>query len=120
MGNAGTAPARTTVGGRCDSNGRGKGVRRGQYGTKDSCGDRFRPPHRRTCNHHVAESRTRSRPRRCGDDHNSNGGDRVNIHEYQAKEILRAEGVPIPPGEVATTAAEVETIARRYGGTVVV
>jgi succinyl-CoA synthetase beta subunit len=44
----------------------------------------------------------------------------VNIHEYQAKEILRAEGVPIPPGEVATTAAEVEAIAKRYGGTVVV
>jgi succinyl-CoA synthetase beta subunit len=44
----------------------------------------------------------------------------VNIHEYQAKEILRAEGVPIPPGEVATTADEVEAIAKQYGGTVVV
>jgi len=44
----------------------------------------------------------------------------VNIHEYQAKELLRAEGVPIPPGEVATTSAEVEQIARQYGGTVVV
>jgi succinyl-CoA synthetase beta subunit len=44
----------------------------------------------------------------------------VNIHEYQAKEILRAEGVPIPPGEVATTADEDEAIAKQYGGTVVV
>jgi succinyl-CoA synthetase beta subunit len=44
----------------------------------------------------------------------------VNIHEYQAKEILRKEGVPIPPGEVATTPEEVEAIAKRYGGTVVV
>jgi succinyl-CoA synthetase beta subunit len=44
----------------------------------------------------------------------------VNIHEYQAKEILRKEGVPIPPGEVASTAAEVEAIAKQYGGTVVV
>jgi succinyl-CoA synthetase beta subunit len=44
----------------------------------------------------------------------------VNIHEYQAKEILRAEGVPIPPGEVATTPDEVEAIAKRIGGTVVV
>ena len=44
----------------------------------------------------------------------------MNIHEYQAKEILRAEGVPIPPGEVATTADEVEAIAKQYGGTVVV
>jgi succinyl-CoA synthetase beta subunit len=44
----------------------------------------------------------------------------VNIHEYQAKDILRKEGVPIPPGEVASTPAEVEAIAKRYGGTVVV
>src|SRR4029079_12290783 len=39
---------------------------------------------------------------------------------YQAKDILRKEGVPIPPGEVASTPAEVEAIARQYGGTVVV
>ena len=44
----------------------------------------------------------------------------MNIHEYQAKEILRAEGVPIPPGEVATTAEQVEQIAKRIGGMVVV
>ena len=44
----------------------------------------------------------------------------MNIHEYQAKEILRSEGVPIPPGEVASTAEEVEAIAKQYGGTVVV
>jgi len=44
----------------------------------------------------------------------------VNIHEYQAKELLRNEGVPIPPGDVATSAEEAERIARQYGGTVVV
>ena len=44
----------------------------------------------------------------------------MNIHEYQAKELLRREGVPIPPGEVASTPAEAEGIARQYGGTVVV
>jgi succinyl-CoA synthetase beta subunit len=44
----------------------------------------------------------------------------VNIHEYQAKEILRKEGVPIPPGEVASTPEQVEAIAKKYGGTVVV
>jgi succinyl-CoA synthetase beta subunit len=44
----------------------------------------------------------------------------VNIHEYQAKEILRKEGVPIPPGEVASTPEDAERIARQYGGTVVV
>jgi succinyl-CoA synthetase beta subunit len=44
----------------------------------------------------------------------------VNIHEYQAKEIFRKAGIPIPPGEIATTAAEAEAIARKFGGTVVV
>ena len=32
----------------------------------------------------------------------------MNLHEYQAKELLRAAGVPIPPGEVATTAEQAE------------
>jgi succinyl-CoA synthetase beta subunit len=44
----------------------------------------------------------------------------MNIHEYQAREILRAHGVPVPPGEVASTPAEVEAAARGFGGTVVV
>jgi succinyl-CoA synthetase beta subunit len=44
----------------------------------------------------------------------------VNIHEYQAKDILRRAGVPIPPGRVARTADEVQAIAREFGGTVVV
>jgi len=44
----------------------------------------------------------------------------VNIHEYQAKELLRAEGVPIPPGEVASTPEQAEAAARRLGGKVVV
>ena len=44
----------------------------------------------------------------------------MNIHEYQAKELLRKEGVPIPPGDVATTADEAEAIARQFGGTVVI
>ena len=44
----------------------------------------------------------------------------MNIHEYQAKELLRKEGVPIPPGEVASTPDEVEKLATQYGGTVVV
>jgi succinyl-CoA synthetase beta subunit len=44
----------------------------------------------------------------------------VNIHEYQAKDILRGIGVPIPAGEVASTPAEAEAIARRIGKAVVV
>ena len=44
----------------------------------------------------------------------------MNIHEYQAKEIFRNYGIPIPPGEVATTPEEAESIARKFGTTVVV
>ncbi len=44
----------------------------------------------------------------------------MNIHEYQAKEILRGYGVNIPPGEVATTPAEAEAIAKKYGTAVMV
>jgi succinyl-CoA synthetase beta subunit len=44
----------------------------------------------------------------------------MNIHEYQAKDILRAAGVPVPPGEVARSADDAERIARKFGGPVVV
>jgi succinyl-CoA synthetase beta subunit len=44
----------------------------------------------------------------------------VNIHEYQAKELLRAEGVPIPPGDVASTPDEAAALAKKFGGTVVI
>jgi len=44
----------------------------------------------------------------------------VNLHEYQAREILRRHGIPVPPGEVATTPAEARAIADRLGGKVVV
>ena len=44
----------------------------------------------------------------------------MNLHEYQAKEILRAQGVNIPPGRVATTPAEAEAIAKEYGVPVMV
>ena len=44
----------------------------------------------------------------------------MNLHEYQAKELLRVAGVPIPAGEVATTAAQAEAIAARYGVPVMV
>jgi len=44
----------------------------------------------------------------------------MNIHEYQARDILRRHGVPVPPGEVATSAEEAERIAQRFGGAVVI
>jgi succinyl-CoA synthetase beta subunit len=44
----------------------------------------------------------------------------MDIHEYQAKELFRQAGIPVPPGEVATTPEEAEAIASRLGGKVVV
>jgi succinyl-CoA synthetase beta subunit len=44
----------------------------------------------------------------------------VKIHEYQAKEILRQFGVPVPKGEVAETPAEARSVAQGLGGRVVV
>jgi succinyl-CoA synthetase beta subunit len=44
----------------------------------------------------------------------------VNIHEFQAKELLRAQGVPIPPGEIARTPEQAEALASKYGTAVMV
>jgi len=44
----------------------------------------------------------------------------MNVHEYQAKEILREFGVPVPDGRLATTPAEAEEAARALGTEVVV
>ena len=44
----------------------------------------------------------------------------MNIHEYQAKDIIRGFGVPIPPGEIATTPEQAEAIAKKYGTAVMV
>src|ERR1700751_5760222 len=42
----------------------------------------------------------------------------MNIHEYQAKELLAKFGVAVPRGGVAYTAAEAVEAARRLGGSV--
>ncbi len=44
----------------------------------------------------------------------------MNIHEYQAKELFRSYGIPVPNGEVASTPQEAEAIAKRLGGSCVV
>jgi succinyl-CoA synthetase beta subunit len=44
----------------------------------------------------------------------------MKIHEYQAKDLFAAGGIPVPPGSVATTAAEARAIAESVGKTVVV
>jgi succinyl-CoA synthetase beta subunit len=44
----------------------------------------------------------------------------VNVHEYQAKELLRSYGVPVPPGRLATSPADAESAARGLDAKVVV
>jgi succinyl-CoA synthetase beta subunit len=44
----------------------------------------------------------------------------MNIHEYQARDILRRHGVPVPGGGVAATPEEAERIAAELGRPVVV
>jgi succinyl-CoA synthetase beta subunit len=42
----------------------------------------------------------------------------MNLHEYQAKKILAAYGVPVPEGRVAASADEAVAAAQALGGTV--
>ena len=44
----------------------------------------------------------------------------MNLHEYQAKELLRAAGMAVNPGEVAEDPSGVRALAEKYGGRVVV
>ncbi len=44
----------------------------------------------------------------------------MDIHEYQAKERFALAGIPVPPGQVATTADEAEALATKYGCPVMV
>jgi succinyl-CoA synthetase beta subunit len=44
----------------------------------------------------------------------------MKIHEYQAKEILKSYGVPVPKGRVAETPEEARRIAEEIGGKAIV
>ncbi len=44
----------------------------------------------------------------------------MNLHEYQSKRRFARYGIPVLPGDVATTPEEARQIARELGGTVVV
>ena len=44
----------------------------------------------------------------------------MDLHEYQAKELFRAAGVPVNAGRVAASPEEARALAAEYGGTVVV
>src|SRR3990172_10865208 len=40
----------------------------------------------------------------------------MNIHEYQAKDLLKAYGIPVPPGEVVYTMKAAARVAEEIGG----
>ena len=44
----------------------------------------------------------------------------MKIHEYQAKELFRRQGIPVPDGHVVRTPEEAKERARELGGMVVV
>jgi len=44
----------------------------------------------------------------------------MDVHEYQAAEILARYGVPVNPGKVATTPEEAAAVATEFGGTVAI
>ena len=44
----------------------------------------------------------------------------MKIHEYQAKQILAAYGVPVPAGEAVMSPGEARAVAERLGGGTVV
>jgi succinyl-CoA synthetase beta subunit len=44
----------------------------------------------------------------------------MNLHEYQSKQLFAKAGIPVPPGEVATTTAEALELATEYNKPVMV
>jgi succinyl-CoA synthetase beta subunit len=44
----------------------------------------------------------------------------MNLHEHQGKDLFRAAGLPVPPGDIARTAAEAMALAEGMGYPVVV
>jgi succinyl-CoA synthetase beta subunit len=42
----------------------------------------------------------------------------MNLHEYQAKEVFRGYGIPVPAGRVAASAEEAASVAQSLGGPV--
>jgi succinyl-CoA synthetase beta subunit len=44
----------------------------------------------------------------------------MKIHEYQAKGLFEAQGIPVPPGDVATTPEQAKSIAEKVGKPVMV
>src|SRR6267143_4579436 len=103
---------------------RRKGARHRQHATEGRSRGRLRPRGRGRAHRRAARHRCRAVPGTRGvagrGRHHHHAGWNVNLHEYQARDILRRHGIPVPPGEVATTADEARAIAARLGGRAVV
>jgi succinyl-CoA synthetase beta subunit len=48
----------------------------------------------------------------------AHGREPMNLHEYQAKDLFRGYGIPVPAGKVAASAEEAVAAARELGGAV--
>src|SRR3990172_5664585 len=59
-------------------------------------------------------------PRRCRSAPDTGQESAVNIHEYQAREILARYGIPTTRGGLATSPEEARQMAEQLGGRVVV
>ena len=44
----------------------------------------------------------------------------MNLHEYQAKELLKANGINIPKGRVSRSAEETHTIAKQFNSNIAI
>src|SRR3984957_20133263 len=40
----------------------------------------------------------------------------MNLHEYQSKQLFAQDGIPVPPGQVASTPEEAVAAAKQLGG----
>src|SRR2546430_8177177 len=99
---------------------RWKGAGHRQHATEGRGGGRLRPHGRWRARRRAARHHRRPVPGTRGvagrGRHHYHEGGSVNLHEYQARDILRRYGIPVPPPEVATTADEARAIAARLGG----
>src|SRR5207237_5799943 len=84
-----------------------------QHAAQGRSGSGFHSHRRRARRHCRARPGSRGASGSGGND--DRDGARVNLHEYQARDTLRRHGIPVPPGEVATTPAEARAIADRLG-----
>src|ERR1700758_2640570 len=66
----------------------------------------------------MLRSRISGAPLRAATHPRNTSGPPMNIHEYQAKAVLREFGVPVPRGIPALTVAEAEHAAHQLGGPV--